>query len=152
MKGLSAMLLGTGLLLTVLMAAQAGEVPPKDGKPLSELIKSVEDQKAGVITEVEFDDGLWEVEVHKGSTKTEFCLDPKSGKVIRQQNSTDRREALPPKDGKPLSAIVKSLEGQKVGVITEVEFDDGYWEVTVRRDGQKIKMDIDPMSGKRHAQ
>ena len=42
-------------------AVQAESVPPKDGKPLSQIIKSVEAQKAGIISEVEFDDGFWEL-------------------------------------------------------------------------------------------
>jgi len=28
-----------------------------------------------------------------------------------------------------------------------VEFDDGFWEVTVSKDGRKMKMDLDPRSG-----
>lgn len=151
MKG-TTMLIGAGFLLTAVVALQAHEIPPRDGKPLSEIVKMVGDHNKGVITEVEFDDGLWEVEIHNGNTETKLFLDPKSGKVNRHIDSTEVNETLPPKDGKPLATIIKSLEDQKVGVITKVDFDDGFWEVTVRHDGVKSKMDIDPKSGKKRGQ
>jgi hypothetical protein len=44
---------------------------------------------------------------------------------------------------------VAALEAQKVGVITEVEFDDGFREVKLRRDGVKQKIDIVPQTGER---
>lgn len=150
MKG-TTMLIGAGVLLTTVLAVQAKDIPPKDGKPLSEIVKSVDDKKIGVMTEVEFDDGLWEVELHKGTAETKLYIDPKSGKVNRQRDSADVHEVLPPKDAKPLAEIIRSLEDQKVGTITKVEFDDGFWEVTVRKDGKKVKMDIDPKSGKSHS-
>jgi hypothetical protein len=34
---------------------------------------------------------------------------------------------------------------------TEIEFDDGSWEVEVRKDGKKLKLDIDPKTGKSRA-
>ncbi len=142
------MLVGVGMFLAAVTPIQASDVPPRDGMALSAIIKSVEDQKVGVITEVEFDDGLWEVDVHKGSREVTFYLNPKTGKLIRQRDSVDVHETLPPSDGKPLSEIIKGLEVQKVGVISEVECDDGFWEVTSQKDGKKIKMDLDPRSGK----
>lgn len=117
-------------------------------KPLSAIIKSVEDQKVGVITSVEFDDGFWEVDVHKDNASTEIYLDPQSGAEQRRRPDGPDGE-LPPAAAKPLSVIIKALEDQKVGGITSVEFDDGFWEVKVRKDGTRTKFDIDPRTGER---
>jgi len=35
---------------------------------------------------------------------------------------------VPAKDAKPLAEIVKTLEDRQLGMITEMEFDDGKWE------------------------
>jgi uncharacterized membrane protein YkoI len=145
MKG-TVRLLAAGLLLAGATVVMAG-MPPKDSKPLSEILKMVEGQKAGVIFEAEFDHGLWEVEVYKNNTEITFYLDPKSGKESRRSESNDRPSELPPQDGKPLSEIVKAVESETGGVVTDVEFDDGFWEVTVSKDGRKMKMDLDPRSG-----
>src|SRR4029453_14138195 len=53
----------------------------------------------------------------------------------------------PPPGSKPLSAILKSGEGQKLGVITSPEFDDGWWEVKVCKGPACQKLYIDPRSG-----
>jgi hypothetical protein len=127
--------------------AAASELPPADGKPLSEIVRSVEAMKLGVITSVEFDDGLWEVKTRQGRSATKLYLDPRSG-AERRRKSDDAEEA-PPAGAKPLSAIIAALEEQKAGVITSVEFDDGYWEVKLRRDGAKQKIDIVPQTGAR---
>jgi hypothetical protein len=136
-----------GLLLLATVAAQARDLPPTDSKPLSAIILSVEAQNLGVITEVEFDDGLWEVTVRKGRVSLQLYLDPRSGTERRRR--TDASDGpLPPRNAKPLSEIVRSLETQNLGVITDIEFDDGYWEVEFRKEGQKVKMDFHPRTGK----
>jgi uncharacterized membrane protein YkoI len=56
-------------------------LPPHDARPLAEIIKSVEDQKLGTVTEVDYDDGFWEVEVRKGGTKTKLDIDPRTGET-----------------------------------------------------------------------
>ncbi len=150
MKG-TMTLISAGTLVVAAVAVQAGVVPPSGSKPLSEIIKSVENQ-AGTITQAEFDNGMWEIEAHKGTNETTFYLDPKTGKLIRQTSSIDAHEALPPAGSMALSAIVKSLEDQKVGTISEIEFDDGFWEATIHKDGKKSKMHIDPKSGKPRGQ
>lgn len=143
------MRLGAGWLLMVAATVQAGGIPHKDGKPLSEVLKAAEAQMAGVITEVEFGIGMWEVEIHQGTTETTLYIDPDTAAVSRRQAAQDLNESLPPKEAKPLSEIVKALEAEKLGTITEVEFEDGAWEVTILVDGKQIKLAIDPVTGKR---
>lgn len=59
------------------------EVPPANAKPLSSIIKTVEDQGYKTISEVEFEDGKWEVEVQQpGGKEVELHVDPMSGRII----------------------------------------------------------------------
>ena len=61
------------------------ETPPPNAKPLSTIIKTVEDRNIGVITEVEFDDGKWEIEVHQaGGKEVEIHVDAISGQVTQK--------------------------------------------------------------------
>ena len=58
--------------------------------------------------------------------------------------------AAPPSNAKPLSEIVAALErGGDVAYFDEIEWDDdGYWEVEYyRRDGSKVEVKIDPVTG-----
>lgn len=134
-----------GLLLTPLSVAWAGDVPPSGSKPLSEILKAVEQQKLGVISEAEFDDGLWEVKVCDAGACQKLHIDPRSG-MEKRRRKTDSDD-IAPTGAMPLSAIVQSVEARGLGIITEVEFDDGYWEVELRKDGRKIKLALDPRTG-----
>ncbi len=56
------------------------ELPPANAKPLSEIIKTVEDKGYKVISEVEFDDGVWKIEAHQPDGKeVHVKVDPLSG-------------------------------------------------------------------------
>lgn len=54
---------------------------------------------------------------------------------------------MPPKNSKPVSEIAASLEKQGY-TPSEIEFDDGKWEVEAYKDGQKHELKVDPISGK----
>lgn len=61
------------------------ELPPPNSKPLSVIIKSVEDRGYKIISEVEFEDGKWEVEVHQANGKEmELHVDPISGQLTAE--------------------------------------------------------------------
>ncbi len=138
--------LAASLLFVALVAPALADVPPTNAMPLSSIIGSLETGDYGVIKSIEFDDGLWEAEVCK-DTCTKLYIQPQSGAVTRTEQE-DAESELPQQGGVPLSKIVASLEEQKVGVITEVEFDDGFWEVEIRKNGTKRKLNIDPNTGK----
>lgn len=83
-------ILGTLLFALLLTAAAVGaradwfrdEVPPVNAKPLSEIIKAVEEQGYRGISEVEFDDGLWKIEAHQpGGKEVHIKVDPVSGAI-----------------------------------------------------------------------
>ena len=66
--------------------AQAGwfsdELPPANSKSLSEIIKAVEDKGFKTITEVDFDDGVWNIEAHQADGKeVRLKADPITGEI-----------------------------------------------------------------------
>jgi hypothetical protein len=75
-----------GLIGLSMGTAYAGwfsdERPPAGAKPLSEIIRALEDQGLGGVTEVEFDDGVWKIEVHQPDGKElDIRVDPLSGQI-----------------------------------------------------------------------
>jgi hypothetical protein len=76
------------LLILAPASAYAGwfseELPPANAKPLSVIIKFIEDQGYKNIEEVEFGDGVWEIEVHQaGGNEVEIHVDPVAGKILK---------------------------------------------------------------------
>ncbi len=114
---------------------------------MSEIVRSLEEADLGVITEVEFDNGVWEVDTIKDGHWMELHVDPQTGQVLRRE-SKDGDDDIPPGEGMRLSSIIRSVEDQNLGRIVEVEFDDGYWEVEIRDGSRRIKLDIDPQTGR----
>lgn len=140
------MALGISLFFLIIGIVYADELPSANSKPLSTLVRSLEEQKLGIVTSIEFDDGLWEIEIYKAGAETKLFLDPVSGE-IKHQFPDDGDGELPPEEGKPLSTIIESLEKQNLGTITNVEFDDGLWDVEIQKDGAETELRIDPKSG-----
>ncbi|OPY64242.1 MAG: hypothetical protein A4E57_03613 [Syntrophorhabdaceae bacterium PtaU1.Bin034] len=59
-----------------------------------------------------------------------------------------RADDVPPQGGKPLSAILKSVEALQLGTVTTAEFDDGVWEIKVCKGKEGcVELYIDPVSG-----
>lgn len=74
------------VLAASVLGAHAGwfgdETPPANAKPLSSIIKAVEDRGYKTITEVEFEDGKWEIEAHQaGGKEVELHVDPFSAEI-----------------------------------------------------------------------
>jgi Peptidase propeptide and YPEB domain len=58
------------------------ELPPANAKPLSQIIKAIEDKGFKTITEVDFDDGVWKIEAHQVDGKEiTLKVDPMTGEV-----------------------------------------------------------------------
>jgi hypothetical protein len=83
-------ILGATLLIVALAGATnmayagwfSDELPPANAKPLSEIIKAVEEKGYKTITDVEFDDGAWKIEVHQqDSNEVQIKVDPVSGSI-----------------------------------------------------------------------
>ena len=82
--------IATVLLGLTAAPASAGwfsdEVPPQDAKKLSEIIRMIEEQGLATITEVEFDDGAWKIEVHQpDGREINLKVDPRTGQIISRK-------------------------------------------------------------------
>lgn len=72
----------TGLSTGAYASWFSDEAPPANAKPLSEVIKALEDQGYRTITEVEFERGVWEIEVHQpDGEEIELKVDSVTGNV-----------------------------------------------------------------------
>lgn len=60
----------------------ANEKPPVKAKPLSEIIKMLENKGYSPITEVEIEGGRWEIEAYKGSEKREIKVDAITAEIL----------------------------------------------------------------------
>jgi len=62
------------------------ETPPANAKPLSEIIKSLEDQGYTSIGRIKFDDNAWVIEVHQaGGREVELLVNPVSGQIVKTE-------------------------------------------------------------------
>ena len=62
--------------------AFAGEKPPANAKPLSQVIKMLEDKGYNPIVDVEIDNAVWEIEAYKNAQKRELKVDPVKATII----------------------------------------------------------------------
>ncbi len=62
-------------------------LPPADAKPASAVAAQLEALAIGAITELEFDDRVWEAKLRDGRRRAEFKLDPRTGATQRCKGS-----------------------------------------------------------------
>lgn len=83
-RGIRSLLLGVSVLLATITIVGAGELPPPaNAKMRSSIIQSFEERNQSVITGVEFDDGFWEVKLHKDDREIRLDIDPRNGETRR---------------------------------------------------------------------
>ena len=61
--------------------------PPADAKPLSEIIKSLEDAGFSPIVEVDFRAGRWHVEAFQEGQKRDLRVHPVTGEITSNRRS-----------------------------------------------------------------
>ncbi|MFN8628460.1 MAG: PepSY domain-containing protein [Candidatus Binatia bacterium] len=71
------------LLLSATPAA--GDKPPANSKPLSEIAAALEKAGYAPIEEASFEDGRWEIEAYQKDTKFELRVDPMTGEVTSKR-------------------------------------------------------------------
>ena len=60
------------------------EAPPANAKPLSEIVRSLEDQGYNDVERIKFDDNVWVIDVHRaGGKKIKLHVNPVSGQVVK---------------------------------------------------------------------
>ena len=70
------------LALVAAPAAQAAMVrPPADAKPLSEIVKSLEDAGFAPIVEVDFKANRWHVEAYQNGQRRQLRVHPVTGEI-----------------------------------------------------------------------
>jgi len=75
------------IVLSATPATAAVDRPPADAKPLSEIVKSLEDAGFAPIVEVEFRAGRWHVEAFKDGQKRDLRVHPVSGEITSNRRS-----------------------------------------------------------------
>ena len=75
------------IVLSATPATAAVARPPADAKPLSEIVKSLEDAGFSPIIEVEFRAGRWHVEAFKDGQKSDLRVHPVSGEITTNRRS-----------------------------------------------------------------
>lgn len=76
-------------LFTAVAAVAAGwisfapaDYPAADDKPIVEVVEQLEQQGYGPFSELEFDNGNWEVEAFRQGSKRELHVHPETGEII----------------------------------------------------------------------
>lgn len=84
---MKSLMLGTFLLTSISFLALANDDrPPADALKLSEVVQKLEQQGFYPIVDIEFDDGVWEIDAYRGADKRELQVDPRTGKVLRDRD------------------------------------------------------------------
>jgi Peptidase propeptide and YPEB domain len=86
----STFLVPTALLAAVSLSACAGrfseESPPANAKPLSEIVKSLEDQGYKDVERIKFDDKAWVVDARQpGGKEIDLHVNPVTGQIIKKE-------------------------------------------------------------------
>lgn len=142
----SVVIISALLGFTLNSMARTGQAPTGTGVTLSSLLERVEAENIGVVIEAEHEQGKWEIESCTAKGCTDIKFDAKTGNEIKRK-AEKSDDALPPEGAKPLSEVVKTFENHHYA-ITEIEFEDGVWEVYWIKDGRKIKSYLDPITAK----
>lgn len=142
----SLVLIGTILGMAVGSLTAPGAAKGMEGMPLSVLLRSLEEKAYGIPVEAEFDDGYWKVTVCKPDACRRAHVDPRTAEEMRWRRA-HHHYGLPPEGALPLSAVVQIVESRGLGMIEEVEFDNGAWKFDLRREGRKHRLYIDPGTG-----
>jgi hypothetical protein len=125
----------------------AGEYPDQDAKPLSEVLAAAESRGINDISEVSFDDGVWEIEGYREGKAVEVHLHPYFLSVLAEHPEEPPSR---PHHSLRASEIAQRLEKAGYIPISELEWKHTHWtaecltpqgerEVTVTADAEEIR-------------
>lgn len=138
-------LIAVTTIAAVSTSAILADRPTADAKRMVEIVEQLEKQGYGPFSEVDFDDGHWEVEVYKNEAVYELVVDRRSGTILAEH--LDDSSARPPREAQPLSQILRGLSKAGYADIHEVSFEHRYWEIEAfRKDGQH-ELHVQPSTG-----
>ncbi|WP_327680093.1 PepSY domain-containing protein [Streptomyces sp. NBC_00467] len=162
-----AALVGGGTYTAV--AASADEAAPTSKVTVSEAVDAALQKAPGTVESAGTDDdaGVWEVDVQgKNGDDREVTVDASGKASAAQDDKGDDSDDDTSDASDDDAAERKALSAAKVdaeqastaalefrpGTVTEVEFDDGHWEVDVRgKDGASHDVTVDATTGKASA-
>ena len=137
-------LMAAVIALSMSPFAFASDTPPAGSTPLSSILNANASADSTIVS-AEFDDGLWELEVCATNACEKVYVDPKTGKETRRR--AIRNQSRPAAGSVSIAQIAAQEEKGGNGTITEIEFDDGRWEVTLDRNGEDSKIWFDARTG-----
>ena len=135
-----------GLTCIACGLAGADAPPPPGSVPLATILQTIERSGYQAVTEVSFDDGEWEVEAMKEASPVGLRIVPSTGE-IRSVHPDEPHPAIPDR-AKPLTDLLKSLEGAGYTGITKMELESGGWEVECLKEGLPRELLVDTVLGK----
>jgi uncharacterized membrane protein YkoI len=138
-----------GMILVISVACSNSTLAddrPVDRRPLSKIVLRLEKSGYLPIVELEFDDGVLEIEAFKGDQSVELRVDPRTGE-IRSERETERHRR-PPDDALPLSEVLRKLDKAGYSKVREVGFDRKDWKIEVIKDQREWNLRVDPLTGK----
>ncbi|MBW7858064.1 MAG: hypothetical protein H3C43_07220 [Leptonema sp. (in: Bacteria)] len=112
---------------------------------LSTLIKTIEQQQRGTISEVERDKNVWEIKICSSKCQ-KLYIDSTTGKEKSRKQIWPQE--MPPANGLPISTIAQYVETLNLGDITEIKYNHRRWKVELRLGLRKTKLYLDPITGK----
>lgn len=113
--------------------------------PMVVVVEQLEKQGYGPFSDIEFEDGLWEVEAYKDGAAYELAVDSRTGAILSEHR--DDAEHRPPQGALPLSQILRRLLKAGYTDIHDVSFERRYWEVEAYRPEGKRELHVHPMTG-----
>lgn len=124
----------------LLLAATGTNALAQQVKTENDVRTQLEQQGYKDVHDLEFEDGMWHAKA-KGAdgTRLSVNVDPKTGKAF-----PDKKVARLGKED-----VKAALATQGYTDVDDVDFDDGMWHAEAKnRAGKKVKVQIDPDSGK----
>jgi len=131
------------LTLAIALAVAAGTSfaqNPAGNLSTTDVIRLVEGAGYSNVREIEFDDGLWDVEATAADGRSvDLKIDPANGEIID------------PFAAPSLSAadIASRLQSQGFSNVRDIEFDDGYYDVEATGpDGRHVDLKVHARDGR----
>lgn len=109
--------------------------------PLSQLGRNLERSGYEGIYKAELKNDIWEFLAKRGGELHVLTLDPHTGRLLS-------REPLRPAPEMAFATVVSRMEKQGFTTITEVEFENGVWEIEASKDGETHEFLVELVSGR----
>ena len=114
------------------------DLPPPNGVTLETILRSVEQKNLGTMRSIEYErkwwqrTGVWQLDVCRDAC-LKLDIDPRSGAEVRRKSADGpAAHAMPPPSTQGLAAVVRSFTDRNSGVIMEIEFEHGAWQIKYR--------------------